>query len=89
MLNQWLSLSPVKHIDRVNSSQAVYGNINIKYMYMYIFFHFVQAAKKSGNGILSQWVPAIRNHFWDSAKESQGDVDKMKVQYIIEDNIIK
>ena len=46
-----------------------------------IYFFPLQAAKKRGNGILSQWVPAIRNHFWHCAKESQGDVDKMKVQY--------
>ena len=58
-------------------------------IYIYIFFFPLQAAKKRGNGILSQWVPAIRNHFWHCAKESQGDVDKMKVQYIIEDNKIE
>ena len=54
------------------------------YMYdidIYIYFFPLQAAKKRGNGILSQWVPAIRNNFWHCAKESQGDVNKMKIQY--------
>ena len=59
------------------------------YMYDIDIYFPLQAAKKRGNDILSQWVPAIRNHFWHCAKESKGDVDKMKVQYIIEDNKIE
>ena len=41
----------------------------------------LQAAKKCGNQVLTEWIPDIRNHFWHCAKNCDRDEDIFKVPY--------
>ena len=47
------------------------------------FSTLFQAAKIKGCEKLAQWIEPVRNHFWHCAETCDGDIEVLKVIYLV------